>query len=110
MPDKYTHSGLVFLLCIPLFIIFLKLNWNFTYLIGMFVGAVIPDILDPPTDYTHRKFFHSKRVLKFLSTWGLGITFILGLVSYGFFWIFFGNIGYISHLLLDSTTPMGLPY
>ena len=88
-----------------------------TMLIGFFAslfGSVMPDVLEPARDWTHRGFCHSRRAMRF-SAWTFAITAVLGLfqaldpqllASYlasGFF------LGYALHLLADSTTPAGLP-
>ena len=72
-------------------------------------GGRIPDILEPPTSPQHRGKHHS--VLK-----GLGLTQeILRIQASPFLSeeeklkeISF-KVGHLSHLLLDSTTPAGLP-
>lgn len=112
MPSRNVHIWIAVILMIILSFILYNLNlFDFVvYLIPMYFTSILPDILEPATDYRHRKFFHSKRVLKFLSVYVLGITFILALIFNVFFYVFFGIIGYILHLLLDATTPMGLPY
>ncbi len=85
--------------------------WGF--LIAAF-GSVMPDVIEPAYDYTHRGYFHGTGLLK-LSAIGFTITGLIGFLtainslfyySYllsGFF------LGYASHLLADSTTKMGLP-
>jgi len=111
MPNRDAHIGIAILLALIISFILYKLNLiDFIYyLFPMYITSILPDILEPATDYRHRKFFHSKRVLKFLYKYVLGITFLLALIFNFFFYIFFGTLGYILHLLLDSTTPMGLP-
>jgi len=111
MPSRNTHVGIAIILAIIISFILYKLNLTdfVTYLIPMYITSVLPDILEPAIDYKHRKFFHSKRILKFLSKYVLGIIFILALIFNFFFYFFFGVMGYILHLLLDATTPMGLP-
>ena len=88
-----------------------------TMLIGFFAalfGSVMPDVLEPARDWSHRGFCHSRRAMK-ISAWAFAITGAVGLfqsldpqllASYlasGFF------LGYALHLLADSTTPAGLP-
>jgi membrane-bound metal-dependent hydrolase YbcI (DUF457 family) len=99
----------------PLYL-FLKIPMN-TMLIGFFAvlfGSVIPDVLEPPTNWTHRGLVHSKRALKFSAemfavTSALGLfqfyipVFYLSYVASGFF------LGYLVHLFADATTPAGLP-
>jgi len=88
-----------------------------TMLVGLFCsffGSVMPDVLEPARDWTHRGIGHSRRAMK-TSLWIFVATAVLGLfqiwnhelfLSYlasGFF------LGYALHLLADSTTPAGLP-
>ena len=105
------HMGLTLLLAVPICIIFyyFSLDDYVYFIIPMFFTNMLPDILEPATNYLHRKKFHSKRALKILSTYCLISFFILGLMFNFFFYFFFGVIGYISHLLGDWITPMGLP-
>lgn len=81
------------------------------WLIGAFFavfGAVIPDQLEPATHWTHRKIFHSKRTLK-ISGWIFIVTAILALFNPLFYYISCFFAGYVSHLIADSTTKVGLP-
>lgn len=109
--NRDAHIGIAILLAILFSFILVKLGLeNFMYyLFPMYFTSILPDVLEPATDYTHRQFFHSKRVLKFLLNYALTITFIFALIFHWGFYIFFGIVGYILHLLLDSTTSMGLP-
>jgi membrane-bound metal-dependent hydrolase YbcI (DUF457 family) len=99
----------------PLYLV-LKFQPN-TMLMGFFAvlfGSVMPDVLEPATDWTHRGLGHSRRVLKF-SAEIFAATGLTGLFSYlipallpsyvisSFF------LGYAMHLLADATTPAGLP-
>jgi len=94
----------------------LKIPTN-TMLMGFFAvlfGSVMPDVLEPATDWTHRGLGHSRRALKF-SVEIFAISALLGLFSFfipdlspsyvasGFF------LGYAVHLVADATTPAGLP-
>lgn len=69
------------------------------------IGSILPDILEPSEN---GKKYHSKRTLK-LTGKILAIIAIISLILItiniivGFF------IGYVSHLLADSTTEAGLP-
>lgn len=78
---------------------------------GCVIGAVIPDILEPPVAWNHRDFFHSQRMLYGLS----GIFSILLLSWYLWYYLppvylVFGVVsGYLSHLVSDATTRAGLP-
>lgn len=78
-------------------------------LAGGLAGA-LPDILEPPLHRRHRRFFHSRVTLAaaalFLVMLDSGESLddeqkaaVRALV-----------LAYLSHLLMDSTTPMGLPF
>jgi inner membrane protein len=76
------------------------------------LGAVLPDMLEPPRNRRHRKFFHSLLCLALLLLF-LNQTY-LSLLNAGptdevTFGLFFAGAGYASHLLLDALTPAGLP-
>jgi inner membrane protein len=88
-----------------------------TMFLGFFAalsGSVMPDVLEPPRDRTHRGFCHSRRAMRgaaelFAVTAILGLfrisdpSFSLSFFASGFF------LGYAVHLLADSVTPAGLP-
>lgn len=72
------------------------------------VGAMFPDVLEPATSGNHRSFFHSYTVLLIAILFGFMILKNMG--SFGsntLAGLFL--VGYISHLLLDVSTPAGLP-
>jgi hypothetical protein len=77
-------------------------------------GSVIPDFLEPATNWMHRGLGHSKRALKFV-TIIFAITTICGLISFSistssiFYLISCFLLGYLVHLLADATTEVGLP-
>ena len=88
-----------------------------TMLMGFFAalfGSVMPDVMEPARDWTHRGLCHSRRAMK-IAAGIFAITALLGLfqvfirdlflayLASGFF------LGYAVHLLADSTTPAGLP-
>ena len=84
----------------------------FTPILGC-VGGKLPDLLELAIHPNHRQFFHSVTVM-ILVTIGLGKIYrwqpeepleklIRGLVL-------LGGVGYLSHLLCDSTTPKDLPF
>lgn len=83
-------------------------------LIGVILGSIIPDMLEPATNWMHRGLGHSKRALKFVGKIFV-ITALLGLLSFfnGIFLIFYiiasFFLGYVAHLLADATTAVGLP-
>lgn len=79
-----------------------------TVLLGAVAGA-LPDILEPPTDRFHRRFFHSFATLGYTAMLLNAVgersaddperrAVAMSLIA-----------AYMSHLLLDSRTPMGLP-
>lgn len=90
------------------FLFFVNALDLFVYGLGLFIGGVLPDWIEPAHHYTHRKFFHSKRLLKWLY-YSLIPLLILSYFWNDGFWLFFTIVGYISHLLADSTTTRGLP-
>lgn len=98
------HAALALLIAIPLHHIGVSLD----SLIAFYLSGFLPDILEPPFYYTHRKKLHSKRALKVTGIVGL-IGFVMGLATGSYFWPFFVFLGYALHLLGDSLTPMGLP-
>ncbi len=79
------------------------------------IGSIMPDILEPPTSSKHRRIFHSKRALKCtVGIFGLCATIgLLPLPSVSSKALIFGlsccALGYLFHLLADSTTRRGLP-
>jgi len=88
------------------------------FLLGLFMavtGSLMPDILETPTSWRHRGLFHSKRALKCM-VGVFGITAAIGvlpspliphvLLIYGLSCF---ALGYLFHLLADSTTKRGLP-
>ena len=72
------------------------------------IFSVVPDMLEPPTSGRHRRFAHSKRVLRNSFLAFLALTVIVFLFPYA---IIIGGalLGYVMHLAADSTTPAGLP-
>jgi len=82
--------------------------------IGALFGSIIPDLLEPATNWMHRGTCHSKRALKF-TVKVFAIVVLIGLLSFFFstFLIFYiiasFFLGYIAHLLADATTTVGLP-
>jgi inner membrane protein len=76
------------------------------------IGSVLPDMIEPPRNRRHRKFFHSLLFLALLLAF-LENTYTLlltgGLVDEVNFCLFFAGVGYASHLVLDALTPSRLP-
>ena len=71
--------------------------------IAAVLGSIVPDILEPPTDWAHRDVFHSVRALK-LTGMIFVLTALVGLYTISSFFL-----GYVCHLLADATTEVGLP-
>jgi hypothetical protein len=88
------------------------------FLLGLFAvvtGSLMPDILEAPTSWRHRGIFHSKRALKCM-VGTFGITAAIGVLPSSLIphtFLIYGlscfALGYLSHLLADSTTKRGLP-
>jgi membrane-bound metal-dependent hydrolase YbcI (DUF457 family) len=110
MPDREVHFTISFIALI----ILIYFNFPINYAFALIIGSILPDIFEPAYHYTHRGFFHSKRMLKytFLTVIALPIGFLLSWINLSsglFLFIGYLALGYILHLLADSTTPMGLP-
>lgn len=69
------------------------------------IGALIPDVFDPPTGASHRKFFHSFALLVALSVY----LFILIPQEKITAPLNYFALGYLSHLYLDAMTEKSLP-
>lgn len=80
----------------------------FIGIIAVTIGSLIPDQIEPATDYTHRGTYHSRKTLDLMIKLFL-ITAIIGLFSAPFFYIANIFLGYTFHLFADSRTPRGLP-
>jgi len=83
-------------------------------LAAVVIGSITPDIIEPATNYRHRGIFHSYRALfAVIFLFGgaalvaPGVAFFSDLSAFYLASCFF--LGYLSHLLADSITPMGLP-
>ncbi len=94
-----TKTHVITALIISVFIIFF-LKFDEIYLLGIIIGVLLPDILEPPKSIFHRKFFHSKRMLKGIVLI-MTITFILSYALKSLLWLFFILLGYEIHLLGD---------
>ncbi len=72
------------------------------------IGAALPDILDPPTGWRHRAKAHSTTrcgwMLMYTAAGSILSCVHVAAIPFTAF-----CIGYLSHLLADSTTPAGLP-
>ncbi|PIU76097.1 hypothetical protein COS75_00805 [Candidatus Pacearchaeota archaeon CG06_land_8_20_14_3_00_35_12] len=111
MPNKPVHLFFAFLMFLGAWFLLDKFGLGYLHLYSalIFLGAVLPDFLDPPGNWSHRKFFHSRRLFKVIAIAAV-VAFVLGFSSRNWFFVSFSCLGYISHLLLDLTTPAGLPY
>ncbi|WP_462272817.1 metal-dependent hydrolase [Methanohalophilus sp.] len=71
------------------------------------IGAILPDIIEPAKSPSHRSFFHSFTMLIIAGLFSYHL--LTGTESANMSMIGFLGIGYVSHLVLDSTTPKSLP-
>jgi len=79
----------------------LGFNTRFLIIVCSMIGAILPDKIEKPKSWSHRKFFHSK-------TWGAAILFVGFSFLNNPYMVAFCS-GYLSHLLLDYTTRKKLP-
>jgi len=110
MPNRETHFVFAVIFLIIIYFILKQFNlMDYLFYAGiLIIGSVLPDIIEPAKNYTHRNYFHSKRFLKILY-YSLIPTLLVGIFFHNFLYVFFFILVYISHLWLDSTTKMGLP-
>ena len=76
-----------------------------------FSGAILPDIIERPTNPDHRKFFHSWFIFAVMFIASFVMAFVIIPIYDHLFYVYpiFGFcLGYFSHLLLDSTTRRSL--
>ncbi|MCG3217012.1 MAG: metal-dependent hydrolase [Candidatus Heimdallarchaeota archaeon] len=122
MPSRKTHiiGGVIF--SIPIvggIYYYFASNFNYFLLSGILAaslvlvlfGSLLPDILERPSNPEHRKFFHSWFMLSFIFITAFIACFVIIPRFDHVFIIYpiFGFLlGYISHLLLDSTTKSSL--
>jgi hypothetical protein len=114
---EHIFIGIIaFLIYIGIFSLLMK-NVTVGFFLGIvcvIIGSILPDILEPADNWMHRGICHSKRTLKF-SAKLFGVTAIITLISivlFRDFLIFYLScfvLGYLVHLLADSTTEVGLP-
>jgi membrane-bound metal-dependent hydrolase YbcI (DUF457 family) len=77
----------------------------------IFIGSIFPDLIERPTNPDHRGLFHSWFMLSliFISSFICCFVIIPRYRENIFPYPIFGFLlGYLSHLLLDSTTKMSL--
>ncbi|HLD87448.1 MAG TPA: metal-dependent hydrolase [Candidatus Nanoarchaeia archaeon] len=77
-------------------------------------GANLPDILDPPGHFLHRSFGHNFISLffslaLFAFSFGLFILFESKYIEVPSIIVVSFSAGFLSHLIMDAMTPMGLP-
>jgi len=73
------------------------------------VGSILPDVVEPPRHPGHRSVFHSRLTLVSVPVVGAMLINSADLSESGVaFWEGLA-VGYVSHLVLDSGTPSGLP-
>ena len=84
------------------------------FLILLLLGSLAPDI-DSSTSFLGRKtkpvswlFHHRGAVHSFLAM--IFFTLILLLITPNFYYALAFVLGYLSHLLMDSVTPTGVPF
>ena len=90
-----------------------KLTWRTPAAAGVaWITATLPDLLEPANSPHHRQFFHSAAFasllinsMKRLHEWEAGNDGDLHLKDA----LLVIGSSYLSHLAMDSTTPMGLP-
>ncbi len=80
--------------------------------VGGFIGASIPDTLEPANNYNHRSVFHSVCAGGAVGYVAYATMRENGLVSnqYANALARGAAVGYGSHLVLDARTPMRLPF
>ena len=122
MPRRLTHivGGIVF--SIPIVgVSYYGFAEDFSYLtltlilsisvVCVFIGSILPDLIERPTNPDHRKFFHSWFMLSVFFVASFVVCFVLIPLyeSRVFVYLIFAFLlGYLSHLLLDATTKKGL--
>ncbi|MFP4655529.1 MAG: metal-dependent hydrolase [Methanohalobium sp.] len=120
MPKFKTHiiggvvSGIIALYMLKEFAVFTPDIYSTLFaLIFSIIGSVLPDKIEPAKNSHHRSLFHSKIALVIAGSITYYILFIGNFNITGEpvieYFIGFFCIGYISHLILDATTPAGLP-
>lgn len=84
------------------------IGWSLIGGLVSFFFSLLPDILEPAYTPNHRGFFHSFTVFGLLAIalFKIDQSTELDILRKSLF--FCGIVGYGSHLVLDSKTPMGL--
>lgn len=73
------------------------------------IGGAAPDLFEPPISRFHRNFFHSKIMVIIMVVVTLIAWAKTGGNSNDAYFVMAFGMGYVSHLLMDSRTYMGLP-
>ena len=112
--DEHIFIGLLISVITGILISRSITGFNLVYIlihIGFGIGgAILPDVIEPPSSAWHRRFFHSKLLLSILLILGLLVVSYAHTSSNSFLGAISGIIvGYTSHLVADATTSMGLP-
>ena len=117
MPNREAHLGigLVIFLIYYFILDYFSLTHYLYFGATVFVGAILPDLLDPWTKenrYEHRNVWHSTNLFMPLLVIG-GFSLILMFLYSTSLYLLFFVIGYLPHLLADSvkthTLSKGLP-
>jgi hypothetical protein len=88
-------------------------NFSFTFIANstMFIlGNIAPDFLEPAYHFSHRKFFHSWKMLRIVIVSMIIFASLGGIFKLDYF-LFIASLaaGYADHLFLDSRSKIGLP-
>jgi len=122
LPGKITHVAIGEIIGLPLvglsyYFFSLELNYFKLSMIlvasfaCIFLGAILPDLIERPTHPDHRKFFHSWFIfaISFIASFVMAFVVIPLYEHLIYVYPIFGFcLGYFSHLLLDSTTKRSL--
>ena len=122
MSNRLTHVAVGFIFSVPLVgISYYLFSKDFQYLrltlilsistLPIFIGSILPDIIERPTNPGHRKFFHSWFMLSvvFIASFVIAFVVIPRYDNLLYVYLIFGFLlGYFSHLLLDATTKSSL--
>lgn len=115
---RQDHAGLSLTIIAAIYFIFSVSNFSSSsqtqFFIASFLlvfGSILPDIIEPATYWTHREFFHSKKLLLILIVAATLLMSIWVFLLKSQFLLYISSflLGYIFHLLLDSFTKIGLP-
>ena len=122
MSRRLTHIAAGFIIGVPLVgISYYFFASDFQYLqlililsisiLPIFIGSILPDLIERPRNPDHRKFFHSWFMLSifFIASFIMAFVVIPRFNDKIYIYLIFGFLlGYFSHLLLDATTKSSL--